>query len=139
MMTTGRNWYQLLLMVLTVFWVATAWMSGSTDQSITASFPWWSRSLWYFGLTIGAAVTAVGIIMHTFTGLLVEKAGLFILVGICAGYVVAFLAFAGRADPVHVISIVALIALYAAINIARARQIHRDIVGLKHGLRKLAA
>lgn len=138
-MSTGRNWYQLMLMVLTVFWAATAWLSNSTNETITASFPWWSQSLWYFGLIAGAAVTAVGIIMHTVTGLLVEKSGLFILVGICAGYDVAFLAFAGRADPGHVILIVALIALYAVINFARARQIHKAILDLKHGLRKLAA
>lgn len=137
--TTGRNWYQLLLMVLTMFWVLTAWLSGSAGEAITASFPAWSQALWYGGLTLGALVTAAGIIAGTFTGMLIEKAGLYVLVGICAGYDVAFLAFAGRANPVHVILIVALIALYTVINFARARQIDKEIDTLKHGLRKLAA
>jgi hypothetical protein len=126
-------------MVLTVFWVATAWLSGSSGEVITASFPTWSQALWYGGLTVGAVVVATGIILHNFTGLLVEKSGLLVLIGICTGYGVAFLAFADRAGIVHVILIVSLIALYAGINWARVRQIYKEIRTLKHGLQKLAA
>jgi hypothetical protein len=137
-MTTGRNWYQLMLMVLTIFWVVTAWVSNNAGQAITASFPVWSQTLWYGGLVVGALVTTIGIVLHNFIGLLVEKSGLLALVGICAGYSVAFLSFAGRAGIVHVILIVALIALYAGINWARVWQINKEIHTLKLGLRKLA-
>lgn len=135
----GRNWYQLMLMILTVFWVVMAWASGSAQESITATFPTWSQNLWYGGLFVGALLTAAGIILDTYVGLRVEQAGLFILVGICIGYDMAFLGFAYRGGLVHILTVGPLIALYAVINFARARQIDKQIDALSHGLQRLAA
>lgn len=133
-----RNWYQLLIMVLTVFWVVTAWASGSAQESITASFPTWSQNLWYGGLVIGAVIAAVGIIVNTYAGLRIEQAGLLLLTGICIGFDIAFVAFASRASLAHIVLVVPLVALFAVINFIRARQIDREIDTVRHGLRKLA-
>lgn len=137
--TTSRNWYQLLVMVLTVFWVADAWLSNSAQETITASFPAWSQSLWYGGLIAGALITAAGIMINTYVGLRVEQAGLLILTGLCIGYDIAFIAFAGRTNLAHILLVVPLIALFAVINFARARQIDLEIDTLRHGLRRLAS
>lgn len=138
-MTAGRNWYQVFLMALTAGWAIYSWMSGSAGETITATFPAWSQGLWYICLILGSVMALFGVALGTVTGLLVEQSGLFILAGICSGYGLAFLAFAGRADPAHVAYSVSLVLVYAVVNLARARQIHKDIASLKRGLRKLAA
>lgn len=137
MVTTGRNWYQVYLLVLTMVFVGSAWLSGGEGQVIAATFPAWSQYLWYGGLLIGAAAALVGIGLGTVVGLLIERAALFWLAGLCGAYGMAFLAFSSRSDVFHAVYVVTFVALFALANLTRARAIRRDIDRLRWTLRRL--
>jgi uncharacterized membrane protein len=135
----GRNWHEVYLLVLTILFAVTGWLTDSKEQIITATFPAWAQSFWYGGLAAGAVLALVGIALHTLTGLLVERAGLFALAGLCGAYGLTFGALAGRVDPVHSVAITLLVFAFAAVNLARAGQIRREVNGVRHDLRKLAS
>lgn len=135
---TGRNWHEIYLLVLTIGFALSGWLTSSSEQVITASYPVWSQFVWYGGLIAGASIALVGIALHTLTGLLIERAALFGIAGLCGAYGMAFLATAGRADPFHAVFVVVLVGVYAAINLARAFQVRRDIDQIRLGLQKLA-
>jgi hypothetical protein len=134
----GRNWYQVYLLVLTMVFVGGSWATGSEGQVIAATFPSWSRYLWYGGLLIGAVVALVGIAQHTVVGLLIERGALFWLSGLCAAYGCAFLAFAGRTDAFHAVFVVTFVLAFALVNLVRARQVRRDVDAMRTQLRRLA-
>lgn len=83
-MTAGRNWHGAYLAVLTVVFALEAWLSGSQQQVIAATFPGLARNLWYGGLIAGAVLVLIGVTLHTVTGLLIERAALFLLAGLWA-------------------------------------------------------
>lgn len=87
---------------------------------------------------MGGAVALVGIAMNTVTGFLIERGALFWLAGLCGCYGLAFLAFAGRADAFHAVYVVTFVLAFAAVNLARARQIRWDIDRMRAELRRLA-
>lgn len=133
----GRNWYQIYLLVLTMVFVGFAWATGSESQVITATFPGFMQVIWYGGLLAGALVTLVGIAMHTVTGFLIERGALFWLAGLCTAYGLAFMAYAAQADPFHAAYVVVFVLAFAAVNLARARQIRGDIDKMRADLRRL--
>lgn len=136
---TGRNWHGAYLAVLTVLFALEAWLSGSQQQVIAATFPAWSRHLWYGGLITGALLVLAGIVLHTVTGLLIERAALFVLAALCGAYGLAFLAASTRAgaDPGHLVYAVVLVLAFAGVNLLRARQIRREIDQTRSELRRL--
>lgn len=123
----GRHWHEALLLVLAVAFAAQAWASGSEQQTITATYPAWAQAIWYGGLILGSLVALVGIIWHGHTGLLIERAALLGLAGVSASYGLAFLIHSGRADLFHAVYVVVFVGAFAAVNIARAQQIRREI------------
>lgn len=139
MTTSGRNWHEIYLLVLTVAFATSGVLTQSSGQVITATFPSWGQRLWYGGLIIGALVALAGIVLHSVTGLLVERAALLGLAGLCGAYGLAFLATASRAGLFHAVFVVVLVGAYALVNLARAVQVRRDIDALRTDLQKLAA
>jgi hypothetical protein len=135
--TAGRNWYQVYLLVLTAAFAVASWFTDSEGQTLITTFPAWGRHIWYGGLLVLALAALVGIAMHNLTGLLVERAALFVLAGLCGAYGLVFLGFAGRSDPAHAVYVVVLVLAYAAVNLVRATQIRRDVDSIRHGLRLL--
>lgn len=138
MVRGARNWYQVYLLVLAMVFVGGAWATGSEGQIIAQTFPSWSQFLWYGGLLLGSLVALVGIGMNTVTGFLIERGALFWLAGLCGCYGLAFLAFAERAGTFHVVYVVAFVLAFAAVNLARARQVRSDIDRMRAQLRDLA-
>lgn len=139
MTPAGRNWHEVYLLVLTVVFAGIAGASRSEQQTIAATFPAWSQYLWYGGLATGALLALAGIALHTVTGMLIEGAALIGLAGLCSAYGAAFLAYAGRADLFHAVFVVAFVAAYAGVNLARARQVRREVDTFRAELRRLAA
>lgn len=135
---SGRNWYQVYLLVLTMVFVGGSWATGNEDQVITATFPSWSQYLWYGGLLTGALVALVGIALNTVVGLLIERGALFWLSGLCASYGCAFLAFAGRADAFHAVYVVTFVLTFASVNLVRTRQVRHDVDAMRAQLQRLA-
>ena len=133
----GRNWHEALLLVLTVAFAAQAWASGSEQQTIAATYPPWAQAIWYGGLILGALVALAGIIWHGHTGLLIERAALLGLAGVCVSYGLAFLLHADRADLFHAVYVVVFVGAFAAVNVARAAQIRREI-RMSQGARAMA-
>jgi hypothetical protein len=139
MKAPGRNWHEVYLLVLTVAFAAMAWATGSQEQTIAGTFPAWSQQLWYGGLVVGAVVGLLGIALHTLTGMLIERAALLGLSGLCAAYGAAFLAHASRADLFHAVFVVVFVAAYAVVNLARACQVRREINQVRAQLQWIAA
>lgn len=121
---SGRNYYEIYLLVLTAGWAALNWATGADGETIEAAFPGWGRHLWFGGLLAGATLALVGIAVGTVVGLLVERAALFGLAGLCAAFGVLV---ASRADLVHALYVVPLLLAYAAVHLHRARQAYRDV------------
>jgi hypothetical protein len=117
----------MYMLLLTVGFAVLSWVTGSAGQEITKTYAPWAQTLWYGGLTIGAALALAGIIWHTEQGLLLERAALVFLTGLCGSYSTAFLLTAGRADPLHALFVVVFVAAFGAVNLARARQIRLDL------------
>ncbi|MGH3987823.1 MAG: hypothetical protein ACRDTZ_10945 [Pseudonocardiaceae bacterium] len=138
MVNSDRNWYEVYLLVLAVMWVATAWLTGSADQTIVRTFPSWSQHLWYGGLLVGVMVALLGITLASVAGLLVERAALFWLAGLCMAYGLAFWAAADRSDPYHAAYVVVFVLGFAAVNLARATQIRSAVDAKRAALRKMA-
>lgn len=136
-MTEGRNYYQVYLLILAIVFVGTSWASGGEGQVIAATFPIWAQALWYCGLIAGAVLALGGITAHSLGGLLVERAALFFLAGLCASYGLAFLAASDRADIFHAAYVVFFVLTFAAVNLLRARQIRRDIDEERRKLRQI--
>lgn len=135
--TNGRNWYQVFLLVLTIAFVGTALASGSEDQVIARSYPPWAQQIWYGGLILGAISALIGIAMHSITGLLVERAALFLLSGVCLSFGTAFIASILRVDLFHVLYVSFFVYSFGAVNITRALQVRRDIDEERRKLRQI--
>lgn len=121
----ARHRHEVYLLVLTMAFARMAWASDSAERTIVATYPAWSQAIWY-GLIRGALLALVGIAWRSLNGLLLEGAAL-ALAGLCGSYGFAFLIHAGRADLSHVVFVVAFVAVFAAVNLARARQIGTEI------------
>ncbi|MGH3776503.1 MAG: hypothetical protein ACRDRR_12365 [Pseudonocardiaceae bacterium] len=63
-MTEGRNYHGAYLMLLTVAFATTAWLSRSEQQVIAATFRAWSQHLWYGGL-VGGALPRLAVIARS--------------------------------------------------------------------------
>lgn len=137
-MTRGRNWYQVYLLVLAVVFVGASWLTGGEGQVIAAAFPSWSQYLWYGGLLAGSVAALVGIALATVVGLLLERAALLWLAGLCAAYGMAFLAFPAGADVFHTVYVVTFVGSFALVNLVRARDIRRGVNSMRGDLRGLA-
>lgn len=133
---SGRNYYEIYLLLLTAGWALLNWVTGADGETIEAAFPGWGRHIFLGGLLVGSLTALVGIAVGTVVGMLVERAALFALAGLC-GAVGAFVL--SRADLVHALYVVPLLLAYAAVHLVRARQVRNDIARIRQALANPAA
>ena len=83
----GRHIFEVFLMLLALL----TGLMGLSDPSQIAPgeplLPTWGRVLWYSGLTIGAVITLVGLLMPLPAGHKVERTGLMSIMGPGLAYV----------------------------------------------------
>ena len=119
---SGRNYYEIYLLLLTVGFAAT-WGLTNVGE-VTSLFPAWARWLWFGGLAFSAAVAVIGEIIHNSVSIIIERSGLVFLTGLVMAYTLAFVIVGIQTStPGHVAYVGAALVLFAAVNYARARQI----------------
>lgn len=64
-------------------------------RSLVATFPPWAQVGWYSGLLLGGILGIGGVIRGDVTAMLVERAALIVLGGLCASFGLASVAFVG--------------------------------------------
>lgn len=138
----GRNWHEAYLLLISTLYGLGGLLSGKSSRAIEATFPAWGQTGWYAGLLIGSLLGIAGIALETTvidqepppeavlakrlgrlrTGLVLERAAMRVLIGLCTAYVLG--AFAS--SPITQVATalgVAYVAAFALANLARARQI----------------
>lgn len=130
---SGRNYYEIYLLILTAAWAAASWLTGMDGETIEAALPGLGRHLLFGGLLTGSLIALGGIAIGTITGLLVERAGLIALAGWCAAAAVLILS---QADAIHALYVVPLIGAYALVHLVRAGQVARDVTRIRATLRR---
>jgi hypothetical protein len=88
------------------------------------------------GLLAGSLLALGGIAVGTVVGMLVERAALFALAGLCGAVGVLVLS---RVDLVHALYVVPLLLAYAAVHLVRIRQVRNDIARIRQALANIAA
>lgn len=136
-MTPGRNYYQIYMLVLAIVFVGSSAITGGEGQVIAQSFPLWAQYLWYGGLTIGASIALFGIARNNLVGLLIERAALLFLAGLCASYGLAFLAASSRSDVFHAVYVVFFVLAFAVVNYVRAKQARKNVDEERRKLRQI--
>ncbi len=120
---TGRNLYQAFLMVMCVGSGVMGHLTGA--NSSLAAFPPWAQRIWLTGLFIGGVTALVGIGLHNLTGLLIERAALLLLAGLCIGYtataVIVCLIHEGPSAYTTT-----LVFLFALLNLNRVWQVRQE-------------
>lgn len=132
---SGRNYYQVYLLLLTAGWAAVNWVTGADGEVIEAAFPSFGRHIFFGGLLGGSVLALMGITLGTLVGMLLERAALFALAGLCGAF---GLLVASRADAIHLAYVVPLLLTYAVVHLIRARQVRRDITRVRKTLAGLA-
>jgi hypothetical protein len=133
---SGRNYYEIYLLVLTAGWALYNWVTAADGETIEAAFPGWGRHIFMGGLLVGSLVALGGIAVGTVVGMLVERAALFALAGFCGAVGLVVLS---RADVGQALYVTPLLLAYAAVHLVRARQVRADISRLRKALAHSAA
>lgn len=127
----GRHPHEILVAFTALFiGVTGVAFGGAMSPSLNATFgaPW--RSVYFVGLAVGGAVTLWGIARRRIEGMLIERAGLWMLAMLFAAYSAAIIADRGVIGLAF-----ALIPLsYTATTVMRCLQIGRDLELLKQYL-----
>lgn len=133
MTLSGRNYYEVYLLVLTIGWAIMSWIVGD-GEAIGAVFGPWGRAVFLGGLVAASALALTGIAIGTLTGMLIERAAMYTLSGLCVCFavVVAF-----GADLTQALYVVPLLATYGVVHYHRTRQVRRDINRARAQLRTL--
>lgn len=149
----GRNWHEAYLLVVSLLVGLGGLLSGHQSRAVEAAFPAWGQTCWYGGLIVGASLGLAGIGLESVvidqdetppgqlagrlarwrTGLILERAGLRFLIGLCAGYVLGAFATASVGDVAVALG-VAYVAAFAFANFARARQISKKLPRIEAAL-----
>lgn len=153
---SGRNWHEAYLLLISALYGLGGLLSGRSSRAIEATFPAWGQAGWYAGLLAGSVLGMAGIALETAvideapppdevlakrlgrlrTGLVLERAAMRLLVGLCIAYVLG--AFA--AAPITQVTTglgVAYVLAFALANLARARQITVKLPRVEAALRVL--
>lgn len=133
MTLSGRNYYEVYLLLLTIGWAVMSWIVGD-GEAIASVFGSWGRIVFFGGLILSSALALVGIAMATLTGMLIERAAMYSLSALCACFavVVAF-----GADLAQSLYVVPMLATYGVVHYHRTRQVRRDIDRTRAQLRAL--
>jgi hypothetical protein len=78
---SGRNYYEIYMLLLTAGWALFNWVTGVDGETIEAAFPGWGRHIFLGGLLFSSLFALGGIAVGTVIGMLVERAALFALAG----------------------------------------------------------
>ncbi|HEY2763424.1 MAG TPA: hypothetical protein VGJ13_05340 [Pseudonocardiaceae bacterium] len=154
MMRIGRNWHEAYLLLLSALFGVAGLVSGHSSRAIAQTLPAWAQLGWYVGLTAGSCLGLTGISMASATlnrrrpevllkrlqrwrtGLVLERAAMWMLVGLCTAYVIG--TFAVTAIPQITTALGAsYITAFALANFARAVQIGHRLPRLEAALRVL--
>lgn len=103
-------------------------------RSLVATFPPVAQLGWYVGILLGGVLGILGIVRGCARGLLIERAALIVLAGMCASFGIASVAFAG---PVAITGSIMLWG-FVAPCVARAVQITSDLHVVRQALRSMA-
>lgn len=134
MTASGRNWFEIYLLVLTVAWSATVWATNSDGETIEALFTVVGKYIWLGGLIVSSVIALIGITTGTVTGLLIERAALLLLAGMFGWVGAAFLVLAAGVDYLHLIYVAPLLLIAAGVILSRVFQIRSDIDRIKNQL-----
>jgi hypothetical protein len=137
MTASGRNWFEIYLLVLIVAWTSVVWFKDSDGETVAILFTRIGQQIWFAGLIISSMASLIGIALGTITGLLIERAGLFLLSGMFAWVGVAFLVLANQVDGIHLLFVSPLLLIASGVIVQRAYQIGFDIKRIKKQLSSL--
>lgn len=132
MTASGRNGFELYLLLLTAGWAAVSW-AGTEGETVAMLFTAVGRHIWFGTLLASSLLALVGIALGTYTGLLIERAALWSLAGALAWVGLAFLGFATRVDALHLIYVTPLLLVAAGVALQRTTQIRRDLTRIRDG------
>ena len=133
---SGRNYYEIYMLLLTAGWVLFNWVTDADGETIEAAFPGWGRHILLGGLLVSSLIALGGIAVGTVVGMLVERAALSALAGLCGAVGVLVL---NRADLAQALYVVPLLLAYAAVHLVRVRQVRNDIARIRQALANTAA
>lgn len=133
MTASGRNGFQVYLLILVVGWSVYTWTTGTDGEVIRALFTQVGLNIWYAGLILSSLVSLGGIALGTYTGLLIERAGMYGLAGMFWWVGMAFLGLATRVDALHLLGVTPLLLAMVAIALQRTQQIKRDLTRMRLG------
>lgn len=121
----GRSPHEVWLLGACVLAGSTGLASGAESNAVAAALPGWAQLLWYAGLLLWGTVALAGLAWrHRVEGLLIERAALVALTGLCLVYALGAIVYAGL--PAAAVG-AALTVAFALANVARARQISHDL------------
>jgi hypothetical protein len=124
---SGRNGFEAYLLLLIGGWAALVWATGMDGETIAALFTRTGLYIWLAGLIVGSVIALVGIGLGTLTGMMIERAGLYVLAGWFGWVSLAFVGFATRVGSLNLLVVVPLMAMISVISLSRVKQITRDI------------
>ncbi|MGH3693229.1 MAG: hypothetical protein ACRDRX_04385 [Pseudonocardiaceae bacterium] len=133
MTLSGRNYYEVYLLLLTLGWAIMSWIVGD-GEAIASVFGTAGRVVFFGGLILSSALALTGIAMGSLTGMLIERAAMYTLSALCVCFaiVVAF-----GADLAQSLYVVPLLATYGVVHYHRTHQVRRDIDRTRAQLRAL--
>lgn len=131
MTASGRNWFEGYLLILIAGWAGLSWLGGMEGETIQAIFTELGKQIWFAGLIIGSVITLIGFGLGTYTGLLIERAGLYMLAGLFGWIALAFLGFFFRVDALHLLFVTPMVGLIAVVALSRAQQIKNDLLRIR--------
>lgn len=131
MTASGRNGFQVYLLILIVGWSAYTWSTGTDGETVRLLFTQIGLNIWYAGLIISSVVALFGIMLGTYTGLLIELAGMYGLAGMFWWVGMAFVGFATRVDALHLMGVAPLLLVLVVISLQRAKQIRGDLARMR--------
>ena len=131
MTASGRNAFEVYLLVLIAGWAGISWVGGAEGETIAALFTHYGRHVW-FAILLGSSVLAlVGIALGTYTGLMIEWAALYALAGAFSWVGLAFLGFSTRVDALHLLYVTPMLLVAAGVALSRTQQIRNDLVKIR--------
>jgi hypothetical protein len=127
MTASGRNGFEVYLLLLIAAWASVSWLGGQEGETILAIFTSVGRHIW-FGLLLGSSLLAlVGIFLGNYIGLQIERAGLAALAGAFVWVGMAFIGLSTRVDTLHLLYVAPMLLIAAAVAVSRVQQIRRDL------------
>ncbi|MGH3673651.1 MAG: hypothetical protein ACRDSH_23980 [Pseudonocardiaceae bacterium] len=131
----GRQVFELyLLAACALVGLSGIAVPAARARSLVATFPPVAQLGWYVGILLGGVVGIIGITRGGAIGMLMERAALIVLAGMCASFGIASVAFAG---PVAFTGSIMLWG-FVAPCVARTVQITTDLSAVRQQLQAIA-